>query len=140
MAKESIALLKQVPLFSQLGDKHLQAIARSARELKFPAGKPIVKEGEQSNVGFYLILDGQVEVRRGGQVLAKLGSGQFFGEMSVLDGQPRSADVYAVSDTTCLALTSWDIKGLTTTYPEIAMGIISELARRLRQTSMQLSE
>ncbi|MFO8034887.1 MAG: cyclic nucleotide-binding domain-containing protein [Candidatus Bipolaricaulota bacterium] len=140
MEKESIALLKQVPLFARLGDKHVQAIARSARELKYPAGKPIVREGDQSNAGFYLILDGQVEVRRGDQVLAKLGSGQFFGEMAVLDGEPRSADVYAVSDTTCLGLTSWDVKALTTTYPDIAMGIISELARRLRQTSMKLSE
>ncbi len=140
MARENTALLKKVPLFAQLGDRHLQAIARSAKELKYSAGQPIVREGEQSNVGFFLIADGQVEVRRGDQVLAKLGAGQFFGEMSVLDGQPRSADVFAVSDTTCLGLTSWDMKSLVTNTPEIAMGIISELARRLRQTSMKLSE
>ncbi len=140
MAKDTVALLKKVPLFAGQSEKHLEAIRRSAKELSFSAGQPIVHEGDQSNVGFFLILEGQVEVRKGGSTLAKLGAGQFFGEMSVLDAQPRSADVVAVADTRCLALASWDIKSLIKTYPEIALGIIAELARRLRQTSAKLSE
>lgn len=140
MAKSVAEMLRDVPLFSSFTDKHLQAVAKTAKEVEFEAGKPIVKEGDRSKVGFFLILEGQVEVRKGGKVLSRLGSGQFFGEMAVLDGQPRSADVVAVAPTKCLVLASWDIKALITTYPDIALEIIGELTRRLRQTSMTLSE
>ncbi|MEW6216309.1 MAG: cyclic nucleotide-binding domain-containing protein [Candidatus Bipolaricaulota bacterium] len=140
MAKSVAEMLKDVPLFSSFNDKHLQAVAKTAKEMEFESGTPIVKEGDRSKVGFFLILEGQVEVRRGTKVVSRLGSGQFFGEMAVLDGQPRSADVVAVTPTKCLVLASWDIKGLITTYPDIAHEIIGELTRRLRQTSMALSE
>lgn len=140
MAEETITMLKGVPLFSRFSDKELGAILKTAKERDFEPGAQIVREGEQSNIGFYLILDGQVEVRRGEQTLSKLGSGQFFGEMSVLDGEPRSADVIPTTRTKCLLLTNWDIKALVKTYPDIAMKIIAELSRRLRQTNMALSE
>ncbi|HEU67623.1 MAG TPA: cyclic nucleotide-binding domain-containing protein [Candidatus Acetothermia bacterium] len=140
MAKNVVELLKDVPLFSSFSEKHLQAVVKTAKEMEFEPGKPIVREGDRSKVGFFLILDGQVEVRRGGQVLSRLGAGQFFGEMAVLDGQPRSADVVAVTPTKCLVLASWDIRALITTYPDIALELIGELTRRLRQTSMALSE
>lgn len=140
MAKNVSELLKDVPLFSSFNDKHLQAVVKTAKETEFGSGATIVKEGDRSKVGFFLILEGQVEVRKAGRVLSRLGSGQFFGEMAVLDGQPRSADVVAVAPTKCLVLASWDIKGLITTYPDIAHEIIGELTRRLRQTSMALSE
>ncbi len=140
MAKSVTELLKDVPLFASFSDKHLQALVKTAKEMEFETGQTIVKEGDRSKVGFFLILDGQVEVRKGTRVLSRLGSGQFFGEMAVLDAQPRSADVVAVTPTKCLVLASWDIKALITTYPDIALEIIGELTRRLRQTSMALSE
>lgn len=140
MVGNAAELLKGVPLFSSLSDKHLQAIAKMAKETQFSQGTTIVQEGDRSKVGFFLILDGQVEVRKGNKVLSRLGAGQFFGEMAVLDGQPRSADVVAATPTKCLVLASWDIKALIKTYPELAHEIIAELARRLRQTSLALSE
>jgi CRP-like cAMP-binding protein len=140
MAKDVAALLKGVPLFSALSEKHLQAVMKTAKEVDFAPGKPIVKEGDPSKVGFFLILDGQVEVRTGAKTLSSLGVGQFFGEMAVLDGQPRSADVVPVTPTKCLVLASWDIKTLLTTHPDIAHAIIGELTRRLRRTNMALSE
>lgn len=140
MAVETVRLLKGVPLFASFNEKELEAILKTAKERSFAPGKPIVREGEQTNIGFYLILEGQVEVNKGGRTLAKLGSGQFFGEMSVLDGAPRSADVIPTSSTRCLILTNWDIKALIKTYPDIAMKLIAELARRLRQTDMALTE
>ncbi len=140
MAKSVAEMLKDVPLFSSFNEKHLQAVAKTAKQVEFDAGQPIVKEGDRTKVGFFLVLDGQVEVRKGAKVLSRLGSGQFFGEMAVLDGQPRSADVVAVAPTKCLVLASWDIKALITTYPDIALEIIAELTRRLRQTSLALSE
>jgi len=140
MPEETVKLLKEVPLFSHFSEKQLEAILKTAKEREFEPGTPIVREGEQSNLGFYLILDGQVEVRKGNQTLAKLGSGQFFGEMSLLDEQPRSADVVPTTKTKCLLLTRWDIKSLISTYPDIAMTMLEELARRLRETDKALSE
>lgn len=140
MAVETVRLLKGVPLFAHFNEKELGAILKTAKERTFAPGEPIVREGEQTDIGFYLILEGQVEVKRGGRTLSKLGSGQFFGEMSLLDGAPRSADVLPTSSTTCLVLSNWDIKALIKTYPDIAMKIIAELARRLRQTDMALTE
>lgn len=140
MAKETSKLLQGVPLFSRFSNRELEPILKSAKERDFEPGTPIVREGDQSNIGFYLILDGQVEVKQGERTLSKLGSGQFFGEMSVLDGEPRSADVIPTTRTKCLLLTNWDIKALVKTYPSIAMKIIAELSRRLRQTNMALTE
>ncbi|MCR4404157.1 MAG: cyclic nucleotide-binding domain-containing protein [Candidatus Acetothermia bacterium] len=140
MAKELVQFLKEVPLFSGFAAKELEPLLKTAKERSFEPGKPIVREGEQSNIGFYLVLDGQVEVKRGGRTLSTLGSGQFFGEMSVLDGAPRSADVIPTVKTTCLVLTNWDFRALVKSYPEIAMKVITELTRRLRQTEMALSE
>ncbi len=140
MAEETIKMLKGVPLFSRFSDRELRAITKTARERDFQTGVPIVREGDQSNVGFYLILDGQVEVKRGERTLTKLGAGQFFGEMSVLDGEPRSADVIPTTGTKCLLLTNWDIKALIKSYPDIAMKLIGELSRRLRETNMALTE
>lgn len=140
MVGNAVQLLKGVPLFASLSDKHLQIIFQSAKEIQFAPGMTIVREGDRSKVGFFLVLDGQVEVRKGDKVLSPLGAGQFFGEMAVLDGQPRSADVVATAPTKCLVLASWDIKALIKTHPELAHEIIAELTRRLRQTSMALSE
>ncbi|MCF7876130.1 cyclic nucleotide-binding domain-containing protein [Candidatus Bipolaricaulota bacterium] len=140
MSDKTVELLQDVPLFANFSKKQLKSVIKTAKEKEFEDGDTIVREGDMSNVGFYLILEGQVEVKRGGKSLTKLGSGQFFGEMAVLDEKPRSADVVAVTETTCLLLTNWDFKALIKTYPDMATNIISELANRLRQTNMALSK
>jgi CRP/FNR family cyclic AMP-dependent transcriptional regulator len=140
MAEETIKLLKEVPLFSTFSEKQLKSVRKTAKEKKFQSEEAIVREGDASNTGFYLILDGQVEVKQDESTLSKLGSGQFFGEMAVLDENPRSADVVATTDTKCLLLTSWDFKALIKTYPDMATKVISELANRLRQTNMALTK
>ena len=91
-------------------------------------------------VGFYLIIDGNVEVRRKGKVLSELGSGQFFGEMALIDNRLRSADVVATAPTTCLALTAWSFIGLVRSEPNIAVGVMKELVKRLRGTNRTLTE
>jgi len=140
MAEDSVELLKEVPLFSTFNKKQLKSVRKTAKDKEFESGEAIVREGDASNTGFYLILDGQVEVKQDGSTLSKLGSGQFFGEMAVLDEKPRSADVVATTDTKCLLLTSWDFKALIKTYPDMATKVIAELANRLRQTNMALSK
>lgn len=138
--KEILDLLKEVPLFSNFSEKNLKSVVKTAKEKDFDPDKPIIREGDQSTVGFYLILDGQVEVKQDGRVLSKLGKSQFFGEMSALDGQPRSADVIPTVKTKCLVLTAWDLRGLIKSHPDLAMIIIGELARRLRQTNMAFTK
>jgi CRP/FNR family transcriptional regulator, cyclic AMP receptor protein len=137
MANSGISsALSKVPFFSGLDDKFLKVIAQTGKELSYKPGTMIVKQGEMG-IGFYLVLDGQVEVSKAGKVLAKLSRGEFFGEMSLIDDQPRSADVVASAPTRCFALSSWAFSGLMKEHPEMAMPILKEVVKRLRtaQTS-----
>jgi CRP/FNR family transcriptional regulator, cyclic AMP receptor protein len=142
LSKESerqlVEMVGKVSLFSGLKEKQLKAIANAGKELSYADGRLIVKEGDMG-VGFYLILDGKVEVRKGSKVLSKLGARQFFGEMSLVDKQPRSADVVATAPTKCYVLTAWAFSALVKSHPEIALNMMQELVARLRKTD-QVSE
>jgi CRP/FNR family cyclic AMP-dependent transcriptional regulator len=130
-APEAAALIGNVPFFAGLNEKKRKSIASHGKELSYKAGDSIVDEGTMG-VGFYLILDGKAEVRKKGKVLATLGRGQFFGEMSLIDEQPRSADVVATSPTKCWALSSWAFSSIMATNPEIAPMMLKEMVKRLR--------
>ncbi len=133
-------ILAEVPLFASLGNKRIRTIASSfARKRYYDAGEVIEKEGDNPVV-FYLITDGSVEVRRGEKTLSKLGPGKFFGEMALIDKQPRSATVVAAQPTKCLLMPVWNFRAALETDPKAAMGVMRELARRLRQTTNALSE
>ncbi|MGA3406941.1 MAG: cyclic nucleotide-binding domain-containing protein [Candidatus Bathyarchaeia archaeon] len=134
-----IEMLEKAPLWSGLNKKELKSMVSVSRERRFESGHTIVKKGE-GGVGFYLILDGTVEIRSDGNTLSKLGPGQFFGEMSVLDNQPRSADVVTVQPSRVLILTAWEFKGLISAKPRIALKMLQELVRRLRNTDLSLSD
>jgi CRP-like cAMP-binding protein len=134
-----IEMLEKAPLWSGLSKKELKSMVSVSRERRFESGHTIVKKGE-GGVGFYLILDGTVEIRSDGNTLSKLGPGQFFGEMSVLDNQPRSADVVTVQPSRLLILTAWEFKGLISAKPRIALKMLQELVRRLRNTDLSLSD
>ncbi|HEY6283167.1 MAG TPA: cyclic nucleotide-binding domain-containing protein [Nitrososphaerales archaeon] len=125
------SLIGAVPLFSGLDKKKRNSIASQGKELNYKSGDTIVDEGTMG-VGFYLILDGKAEVRKKGKILASLQKGQFFGEMSLIDEQPRSADVVAVAPTRCWALSSWAFSSIVKTNPEIAMTMLKEVVKRLR--------
>lgn len=91
--------LKKIPLFEGVSDADLRRIADSAKERRFDAGAAIVSAGEPGH-GFYLILDGRVEVRQGGRAIATLGSGDYFGELALIRERPRNATVVAKDPTT----------------------------------------
>lgn len=124
--------LKGVELFAGLDDKNLKVIAESGREVLFDTGTQILRQGELG-LSFLLILDGGVEVNRDGRKLASLGRGQFFGEMTAVDDQPRSADVIATEPTTCFGLAAWSFDAMLAGNPSVAKQMIRELVRRLRQ-------
>ena len=133
------AVFASVPIFSSLNSKELEAVAKAGKQQSYEAGKTIVEEG-RTGVGFFFILEGDVEVRQQGRVLAKLGKGQFFGEMSLIDGQPRTADVVAVRPTECFVLSAWSFAALVKTEPKISLGVMKELVRRLRETDKILTQ
>src|SRR2546427_9256713 len=112
----TLEMLEMTPLFSGLSKGQLKSIVRSSKERSFKKGDAIVREGE-SGVGFYLIVGGSAEVRRDGRSLTKLARGQFFGEMGLLDQQPRSADVVALEDTGCLVLSPATLLSVGATNP-----------------------
>ena len=134
-----VEMLQKTPLWSGLTEKELKVITRSFKELKYESGDVIVRKGE-AGIGFYLIADGTVEVRSDVRVLSKLGPGQFFGEMSILDGQPRSADVVALEPSRCLALTSWSFKSIVSNHPKMALKLLQESVRRMRMNTQTLGE
>ncbi len=103
-----------------------------------PADRVIVRQGE-IGTGFFIVASGSVRVVRDGETLADLGPGEFFGELSVLDGKPRNAQVVSREPTTCLALASWDFESVVREHPAVALAILRELAGRLRDPDRRAS-
>jgi CRP-like cAMP-binding protein len=132
--KKKIDLLRNVALFSGITGRALGTIAAQAEAIELAAGQYIVRQG-QVGTGFYLVASGRARVVRGGETLARLGPGDFFGELSVLDQMPRMAHVIADEPTTCLALASWNFTKLLERHPKITLSILREVARRLRAVS-----
>ena len=124
--------LANVPLFSEVSRRHLGRLAKAIVPRRFAKGDIIVKEGEQA-VAFYIMSKGKAEVIKGGQTLATLGAGDFFGEMSLLDGYLRSASVRALEDTECMVLSRWDFLAELRTSAHIAVAMLPVLSRRLRE-------
>ncbi len=133
--------LKKTTLFSGFSDKEIESVLGTAKERVFVAGDSIITEGQEGGRGFYLLLSGAAEARKGEMMLAEFGPGDYFGEMALLlDDTPRTADVVATSDTTCLVITQWDLRALVKGHPEIGVKMMAELARRLRDTDAALSD
>jgi CRP/FNR family cyclic AMP-dependent transcriptional regulator len=123
--------LRRVPLFAGLDRKELEMLSKLVKEQRYPAGTTIVKAGAGGH-GLYIIKEGAIEVIRDGHKVAALGPGQFFGEISVLDGGPRTADVRAEADTVCLTLVSWEVKPLLMDNPSITYKMLLEMVKRQR--------
>lgn len=141
---DKVALLGKVPLFAGLDTGRLKQLAAASRVCVYPDGAEIIEEGVEIltfDDGLYLLIDGAVEVRKDstdgvdGRLLARFGPGEFFGEMALLDDEPRSASVYAVTDSLCLVLSRWDFHRQLHGDPDMAVKMLTVLARRLRVTS-----
>jgi CRP/FNR family cyclic AMP-dependent transcriptional regulator len=129
-------LLGACRLFTGVGPTDLAALAERAVEVEFPPDRVIARQGE-IGTGFFVVVDGAVRVVRDGQELAMLGPGEFFGELSVLDGKPRVAQVVTTRDTRCLALATWDFEAVLLANPSLALAILRGLAERLRNRTEQ---
>ena len=137
---EKVLFLKRIDLFSQIVSEDLAQIAQITEEMHIEEGEEVFHEGETGNTLFFIV-DGQVRIHRGGTTLATLGERSVFGEMSLLDMEPRSATVTVVDDVTLLRIERDDFHDILAEKAEIAQGIIMVLSRRLRRTlNMNVSE
>ncbi|MDH4111315.1 MAG: cyclic nucleotide-binding domain-containing protein [Actinomycetota bacterium] len=131
MSDESVEALKQVPLFQGMSDKALMRVAEIAKEVSHPAGKTILEE-DRSAAGFHLILSGEAQASHAGAALSTMGPGDYFGEMSLIDGKPRSASVTAVTDLRTLAIPAWNFSRLLDDNPEVVRALLVALSERIR--------
>jgi CRP/FNR family cyclic AMP-dependent transcriptional regulator len=126
-----VELLSNVPLFQGLQRGELEKLSRSFKERTFSAGSNVTTEG-QGGVGFFVIEDGSATVSIGGEERRQLGSGDYFGEMALIDDSPRSATIVAASDLKCWGLTSWEFRPLVEQNASIAWSMLQTMAKRLR--------
>ncbi|GAC1428155.1 MAG: hypothetical protein PVS3B3_28010 [Ktedonobacteraceae bacterium] len=130
--------LAHVELFSSLDKKELQTLAKSSQERTYSAGTKLFSQGD-SGSGLYILKSGKVSItqKSGAQGVEKeintVGAGETFGEMALLDDQPRSATVTAVEDVTALLLPIWEFRGAIKSHPDIALKLLAVLSRRLRK-------
>jgi CRP/FNR family transcriptional regulator, cyclic AMP receptor protein len=135
--KDTLAMLATVPLFEGLSKRELNSVYTAAKEIDFEEEHDVVEEGA-TGVGFHLILHGEADVLVGGRKRATLGAGDYFGEMSLLDGGPRSATVRTRTPVKTLSLTSWAFLPLLDKSPSIARKMLMEMSARLRRLERSL--
>ena len=128
--------LREVPLFSEMDEQEVAGIREIMDEMKFKAGKVIIREGETGDL-FYVITEGRVEVivrdaDGSDVVLHQAGPGDFFGELSMLTNEPRSARIRAVEDVTTLVLERAEFFNFLRTHTHAAIDVLVELGGRLR--------
>jgi CRP-like cAMP-binding protein len=130
--KDRIASLSRSPLFADLSQRDLRRVARATEMYQYDNGTVIVREGAASE-GFFVILKGSAKVTRGGRTIRRLGEGDFFGEIGVLDGGPRTATVSADGPVHALVLLRKELRTLLIAEPTVAYRILRGAAKRLRQ-------
>ncbi len=128
MAAGAVDLLKRVPLFSDLDRKELERVANSMKERTFGAGDTVTAEG-QTGVGFFVIADGEAKVTVGGQERRRLGPGDYFGEVALLNESARTATITAESELKCYGLTSWEFRPLVETHGTIAWKLLQVMSK-----------
>jgi CRP/FNR family cyclic AMP-dependent transcriptional regulator len=141
---KDVRVLQNVSLFTRLHQKHLQAIWKVCSERSFEPGDILMEQGNPG-VGLFIIQDGRVKITKtlkdGSTIdMSENGPGDVIGEMSVLDGSTRTANVIAVTKTRCLVLAAWSFKALIEARPEVALGVLPIVVKRFRETTDRLSE
>ncbi len=139
----TVALLEGVPLFADLSRDELTRIAQVGVQRAYPAGTRVFHEGDASD-SCYVVRRGELRVtreHRSGRAiaLATLRPGELFGELAMLDGEPRSASVETVTEVDLVAIAAADMRGLLAKNPEISLKLVSALTRQLRKTNERVA-
>ena len=130
--------LRAVPLFAGLKDRQLKDLLGRTRVVEHTAGE-IVEEGTKG-VGFHLILDGTVTVLQHGKVRRTLGPGDYFGEISLIDGKPRSASIRPEGAVTTLSLTAWNFQPLLEKHPQLNHELLLGLCAHVREAEARADQ
>jgi CRP/FNR family cyclic AMP-dependent transcriptional regulator len=142
MPQEDISFLRNVPIFSDLEDKDLLKVVRLGTRQKYKKGNIVVLE-QESGAALFVIISGKVKVVRMDEdgrevILSMFGPGEFFGEMSLLDGLARSASVVATLKSELFMIHRRDFLELLHEFPTVTISLLAELAMRLRKADMQI--
>lgn len=138
---EEVALLRKIPLFAKLDPAKLKLLAFTSERLTFPAGQGLFNQGDPGDAA-YIIIDGEADVKvtsaKGPVTVAHLGRNSFIGEIAILCDVPRTASVIATSDLVTLRIAKDTFLRMVNEFPDMAIEIMRELARRLDKTNEQL--
>ena len=132
---KKIDLIRHVPLFARCSRKELAEIASLADEIDFPEGKEIIREGERGRE-FFVVLEGSVDVIRGGRKVATLTNGDFAGEMALISRVPRNATVKTTTPVRALVVSDQAFRSLMKRSSEIQLKVLEALAERLEPTTV----
>ncbi len=130
MSKPSPDLLRKIRLFSELDEKDLESLAEEFNERRFSAGDRIALEGE-GGLMFFVVHNGEASVEVHGDEVGKLGPGDAFGEVALIDRRPRTATVTALSDLVCYGLPVFVFRPFVESRPEVAWKLLEAMADRL---------
>jgi CRP/FNR family cyclic AMP-dependent transcriptional regulator len=128
VAQQAADLLQRVPIFSDLDRKELERIAASMKQRTFEAGDNVTQEGT-GGVGFFVIEEGEARVTIGGEERRRLGPGDYFGEVALLNESARTATIVAETDLRCYGLTSWEFRPLVETHGSIAWKLLQAMSK-----------
>jgi CRP/FNR family transcriptional regulator, cyclic AMP receptor protein len=123
--------LRNVPLFQGMTDHALEAVADLATEIEFEDGQAVTREGEEGD-SFYVLVDGQVNISRNGHSVRDLGPGDFLGEISLIDGRPRTATATAVGPVKALVVRRPAFTSLIDHFGAVRHGVLMALTERIR--------
>jgi CRP/FNR family transcriptional regulator, cyclic AMP receptor protein len=123
--------LAQVPLFSSLSPKHLRQLAKQTLDYRYEPGHVLITQGEEGET-LFVVLEGEAKIVRNNRTVARVGPGGFVGEIAVLRGRARSANVVAVDEVRCLVLHRETLRKLLADEPKAAWAMLGELAGRIR--------
>jgi CRP-like cAMP-binding protein len=133
VASDVVDLLAGMALFADLQRPELESVAHTFDEEMFSEDQRVIRQGFQGS-NFYVILEGEAAVRVDGRDLATLGRGDFFGEVSVLLGEPPTADIVALRSMRCLVLGGSEVPEFLLSHPRVMLRMLQAEARRLRAT------
>jgi CRP/FNR family cyclic AMP-dependent transcriptional regulator len=126
-----VAVLRRVPLLIGVDDDDLAALAARFQERAYDRGSPVVSRGS-SGAGFFIIGEGEATVLKGGRPAGRLGRHDCFGEVALIDGGKRSADIVADTNMRCWGISRSEFRTFVRDHPEVAWALLETLARRLR--------
>jgi len=124
--------LASIPLLAPLDKRARRQVLHTAREAHYTAGQTVVREGDPATV-LYLIVDGHASVQQEGRTVGRMGPGEFFGELALIEQHGRTATVVAEDELDCLLISAWEFKASLEEHPEMAIPMLNAIIARLHR-------